>query len=344
MLNQSESLAPDGQPWHITTLRNRGGMVVTLMDWGATWLSARVPMKDGSVREALLGCATPADYLQQTAYLGATVGRYANRIANAYLQQGDIQLVASQGAHQLHGGPEGFDKRRWQIVRQNEHEVLYRIESADGDQGFPGNLQATVHYLLADDNSLSIRYEAQVDKACPVNLTNHAYFNLDAQHGDARQHRLQLMADHYLPVDSSGIPCADLKPVTGNSFDFRQPKTIATDFLQDEDQQKVKGYDHAFLLTARGDASQPAAQLCSADGRLQLTVHTDAPALQFYSGNYLAGTPARDQDSYTAFQGIALESEFLPDSPNHAEWPQPSCWLQPGESYQSITRYTLTAC
>ncbi|WP_437608428.1 galactose-1-epimerase [Erwinia sp. V71] len=344
MLNQPESLAPDGQPWRITTLRNRNGMVVTLMDWGATWLSARVPMKDGSVREALLGCATPADYLRQSAYLGATVGRYANRIANAYLQQGDIQLVASQGAHQLHGGPEGFDKRRWQIVRQNEHEVLYHISSADGDQGFPGNLQATVHYQLDDNNSLSIAYDAQVDQACPVNLTNHAYFNLDAQHGDARQHRLQLLADHYLPVDSSGIPCADLKPVTGNSFDFRQPKTIAQDFLQDEDQQKVKGYDHAFLLTARGDASQPAAQLWSADGQLQLTVHTSAPALQLYSGNYLDGTPAREQGSYTAFQGIALESEFLPDSPNHAEWPQPSCWLQPGESYQSITRYTLTAC
>ncbi|MFS2223268.1 galactose-1-epimerase [Pantoea sp. B65] len=342
MLNQPQSLAPDGQPWRITVLRNQNGMVVTFMDWGATWLSARVPMKDGSVREALLGCATPSDYLHQAAYLGATVGRYANRIAAARLQQGNIQLVANQGEHQLHGGPQGFDKRRWQIVSQSESEVHYRIASPDGDQGFPGALQARVHYRLDEHNCLSIEYQAQVDQPCPVNLTNHAYFNLDAQHGDARQHRLQLLADHYLPVDSMGIPCAELKPVTGNSFDFRQPKTVAAEFLQDEDQRVVKGYDHAFLLNSAGDSSQPAAQLWSADGKLQLTVHTAAPALQFYSGNYLDGTPAREQGSYTAFQGIALESEFLPDSPNHPEWPQPSCWLQPGETYQSVTRYTLT--
>ena len=348
MLNQPHSLAPDGQPWRITVLHNQNGMVVTFMDWGATWLSARVPMKDGTVREALLGCATPSDYLNQAAYLGATVGRYANRIANATLQQGNIRLAANQGQHQLHGGPEGFDKRRWQIVSQSETEVHYRIDSPDGDQGFPGNLLASVCYRLDNNNCLSIEYQATVDQPCPVNLTNHAYFNLDAQHGDARQHRLQLLADCYLPVDSNGIPLTDangtkLKPVTGNSFDFRQPKTVAAQFLQDEDQRVVNGYDHAFLLNAQGDDSQPAAELWSADGKLQLTVHTTAPALQFYSGNYLDGTPARDRAEYAAFDGIALESEFLPDSPNHAEWPQASCWLQPGERWQSVTRYTLTA-
>ncbi|URQ61911.1 galactose-1-epimerase [Pantoea alhagi] len=342
MLNEATSLAPDGQPWRITVLRNGKGMVATFMDWGATWLSARVPMKDGSVREALLGCATPADYLKQTAYLGATVGRYANRIAGARLNKADIFLAANQGAHQLHGGPEGFDKRRWQIVRQNENSVIYRIDSPDGDQGYPGNLIAQVEYRLDDNNCLWINWEAQVDRSCPVNLTNHAYFNLDAHHGDARQHRLQLSADRYLPVDSEGIPRAPLQTVENSGFDFRQPKSISRDFLQDEDQRLVQGYDHAFLLNER-DAAQPAAQLWSADGKLKLTVHTSAPALQFYSGNYLAGTPARDQESYTAFQGIALESEFLPDSPNHPEWPQPDCWLQPGETYHSVTRYTLTA-
>ncbi|WP_130834443.1 galactose-1-epimerase [[Erwinia] mediterraneensis] len=343
MLNDAQSLAPDGQPWRITVLRNRNGMVATFMDWGATWLSARVPLQDGTVRETLLGCATPSDYLHQTAYLGATVGRYANRIAGARLQRGDIQLTANQGAHQLHGGPEGFDKRRWQIVSQSENAVHYRLDSPDGDQGYPGTLIVDLHYQLDDDNGLSVRFAAQTDKACPVNLTNHAYFNLDANHGDARQHRLQLQADHYLPVDSEGIPNAPLKAVAGTSFDFRQPKVVAQDFLSDEDQQAVQGYDHAFLLNNAGDASQPAAQLWSADGKLQLTVFTSAPALQFYSGNYLAGTRAREHESYTAFQGIALESEFLPDSPNHPEWPQPDCWLQPGETYQSVTRYCFTA-
>lgn len=343
MLSDVNSHAPDGQPWRITVLRNAGGMVATFMDWGATWLSARVPMADGSVREALLGCATPSDYLHQDAYLGATVGRYANRIAHATLTQQAIQLAANQGEHQLHGGPQGFDKRRWQIVSQSENSVVYRLDSPDGDQGFPGNLIAQVRYQLDDDNSLSISYQAEVDRPCPVNLTNHAYFNLDAHHGDARQHRLQLLAEQYLPVDSSGIPRAPLKAVAGTSFDFRTPKTVAQDFLADADQQAVKGYDHAFLLDAAGDVSQPAAHLWSADGKLQLTVTTAAPALQFYTGNYLAGARAREQDSYTAFQGIALESEFLPDSPNHPEWPQPSCWLQPGERWESETRYRFTS-
>lgn len=343
MLTQPDSLAPDGQHWHITTLRNAQGMVATFMDWGATWLSARVPMPNGSVREALLGCEKPADYLHQDAYLGATVGRYANRIANAALTRTGTQLAANQPPHQLHGGPQGFSHRRWQIVSQAPQEVTYQIDSPDGDQGFPGNLIATVHYRLEDDNTLSIAWQATVDKPCPVNLTNHAYFNLDAVHGDARQHQLQLMAQRYLPVDSAGIPARDLTPVSGSSFDFRQPKTLAQDFLADADQQAVKGYDHAFLLDAAGDASQTAARLTSADGKLQLTVETSAPALQLYSGNYLAGTPARERDAYQAFNGIALESEFLPDSPNHSDWPQPDCWLQPGQRYQCITRYRFTA-
>jgi len=342
MLNDVNSHAPDGQPWRITVLRNASGMVATFMDWGATWLSARVPMRDGSVRETLLGCATPSDYLHQDAYLGATIGRYANRISKATLAQQAIQLAANQGEHQLHGGPQGFDKRRWQIVSQSENSVVYRLDSPDGDQGYPGNLLAQVRYELDDDNCLSISYQAEVDRPCPVNLTNHAYFNLDAHHGDARQHRLQLLAEHYLPVDSEGIPNAPLKAVAGTSFDFRAGKIVAQDFLADADQQAVKGYDHAFLLDSAGDASQPAAHLWSADGELQLTVTTAAPALQFYSGNYLAGTRAREQESYTAFQGIALESEFLPDSPNHPEWPQPSCWLQPGERWESVTRYRFT--
>ncbi|PKH20996.1 galactose-1-epimerase [Enterobacterales bacterium CwR94] len=340
MLNHT-SVAPDGQPWRITVLRNAQGMVATFMDWGATWLSARIPLSDGSVREALLGCATPSDYLQQAAYLGATVGRYANRIAHAQLNAAHITLAANQGEHQLHGGPEGFDKRRWQIVEQSESHVLYQIDSPDGDQGFPGQLIAQVRFTLTDDNSVDIRYHATVDKPCPVNLTNHAYFNLDAVHGDARQHQLHIQASHYLPVDSQGIPNAALRDVRGTTFDFRVAKVIARDFLQDADQRAVQGYDHAFLLAAEQDS--PAAILLAADGKLQLEVLTTAPALQFYSGNYLDGTPAREQDSYTAFQGIALESEFLPDAPNHPEWPQPSCWLQPGETYQSNTCYRFRA-
>ena len=345
MLNESATAAPDGLPFRLITLRNSAGMVVTLMDWGATLLSARVPLKDGSVREALLGCASPEYYLQQSAFLGASVGRYANRISKSRFQLDGqtYALTPSQGENQLHGGPEGFDKRRWRIERQNENEVLFSLTSPDGDQGFPGNVNATAHFRLGEDNRLAIEYRATTDKPCPVNLTNHAYFNLDGYQSDVRSHSLQLLADEYLPVDEMGLPTGGLKKVALTSFDFRTPKTVAEEFLSDDDQRAVKGYDHAFLLQANGAASLPAAQLWSADNQLQMTVYTSAPALQFYSGNYLDGTPARGGKTYAAWQGLALESEFLPDSPNRPDYPQPDCVLRPGSEYVSLTEYHFIA-
>lgn len=345
MLRETHALAADGQPYRLITLRNANGVVVTLMDWGATLLSARIPMKDGSVREALLGCASPEQYTEQAAFLGASIGRYANRIANSrYTLDGQtVELAPSQGKNQLHGGPEGFDKRRWAIASQNPTEAVFTLTSPDGDQGYPGELQATAIYRLTKDNRISIEYRATVDKACPVNLTNHVYFNLDGDQTDVRNHKLQLLADAYLPVDESGIPYDGLKDVANTSFDFREPKTVAQDFLSDDDQKKVKGYDHAFLLQAKGDATQPVGYVWSQDEKLQMTVYTSAPAIQFYSGNYLDGTLSRSPQPYAAWQGLALESEFLPDSPNHSEWPQPDCVLRPGEEYVSLTEYQFTA-
>lgn len=341
MLNESSGAAPDGLPFRLITLRNSAGMVVTLMDWGATLLSARIPLTDGTVREALLGCATPEHYIHQAAFLGASVGRYANRIAKSQfvLDGKTYKLTPSQGENQLHGGPEGFDKRRWQIERQNDSEALLSLTSPDGDQGFPGEVNVSVLYRLGEDNRLAIEYRATTDQPCPVNLTNHAYFNLDGEQSDVRNHTLQLLADEYLPVDSMGLPVDGLKKVALTSFDFRQPKTLAQDFLSDEDQRVVKGYDHAFLLQARGDVSQPAAQVWSADKKLHMSVYTSAPALQFYSGNFLDGTPARGNNTYSAWQGLALESEFLPDSPNRPDYPHDSCILQPGDEYVSLTEY-----
>ena len=345
MLRETPALAADGQPYRLITLRNANGVVVTLMDWGATLLSARIPMKDGGVREALLGCASPEQYTEQAAFLGASIGRYANRIANSrYTLDGQtVELAPSQGKNQLHGGPEGFDKRRWAIASQNPTEAVFTLTSPDGDQGYPGELQATAIYRLTEDNRISIEYRATVDKACPVNLTNHVYFNLDGDQTDVRNHKLQLLADAYLPVDESGIPYDGLKDVANTSFDFREPKTVAQDFLSDDDQKKVKGYDHAFLLQAKGDATQPVGHVWSQDEKLQMTVYTSAPAIQFYSGNYLDGTLSRSPQPYAAWQGLALESEFLPDSPNHPEWPQPDCVLRPGEEYVSLTEYQFTA-
>lgn len=347
MLKEYESgQAPDGQPFRLVTLGNDQGFQVILMDWGATWLSCQVPLLAGGTRKVLMGCPTPMDHLRQNAYLGATVGRYANRIRGATLSHDGkrFTLAANQGEHQLHGGPEGFHNRRWQQVEQDQTSVLYRLHSADGDQGYPGNLVADVRYTVTEDNALQIDYHATVDKPCPVNLTNHGYFHLDGANSDIRQQRLQIMANQYLPVDSEGIPCADPTDVDNTGMDFRQPKTIAADFLRDRDQQRMKGYDHGYLLyPGLSSAEEPAARLWSADGEVQMEVFTTAPALQLYTGNFLAGTPARQGGEYLNYSGVALESEFLPDSPHHPEWPQPACWLKQTEAYASQTRYRFLA-
>ncbi|MEC5342094.1 galactose-1-epimerase [Brenneria populi] len=335
-----KTAAPDGQPFQLTTLANQAGMRVRLMDWGATWLSCRLPFANGEAREVLLGCASPAQYPRQRAYLGASIGRYANRIANAVIRRADdvFHLTANQGEHQLHGGPQGFHARRWRILRQDAAQVTYQLHSPDGDQGFPGRLSVQVCYRLTDRNALEIEYQAVAEKPCPVCLTNHAYFNLDGAPTDVRRHRLQLFADYYLPVDGAGIPGDNLAEVKETGMDFRRPKTLEQDFLRDRDQLVVGGYDHAYLLH-RGSGAGPAANLWSSDGRVSMSVFTSAPALQLYSGNFLAGTPSREDHTYANYAGIALESEFLPDSPNHPEWPQPDCWLKPGKVYRSATAY-----
>lgn len=334
-----DTLCPDGLPPRLIELAADCGTRLLLMDWGGTLLSCRVPVA-GAEREVLLGCARLADYFNQTAFLGATIGRYANRIGGARLtyQGRTIALTPTAGGHQLHGGPQGFDRRRWRIVQQAANEVVLAIESAAGDQGFPGKLCATVRYRLDPGGRLAIDYTAKVDAPCPVNLTNHAYFNLDGAATDIRQHSLQIHAQHFLPVDQELIPLGRLRRVAGTSFDFSQGKPIGRDFLAEEQQRLARGYDHAYLLDAECRAmASVAATVVAGDGRLAMDVYTSKPALQFYSGNYLAGVPARDGGAYSAYQGLALETQFLPDSPNHPEWPQPDCWLHPGETYQHRT-------
>lgn len=340
-MTQQPLRCPDGQPPHLIELSHDCGMRLTLMDWGGTWLSCLVPMPEGEPREVLLGCAQVQDYFQQKAYLGATIGRYANRIGySRFSRQGKSHVLqANQGLHQLHGGPDSFDRRRWQIVEHGAAHVCLGLESPEGDQGFPGNLSARVTYRLLPDCRISMEYEATIDAPCPVNLTNHAYFNLDGEVTDIRQHVLQIRAGRYVPVGEGSIPTGELLPVKGSSFDFNQPKTIAQDFLREEQQQLTHGYDHAFLLdSVCKDIAIPAAMLISADQRLHMDLYTTKPALQFYSGNMLAGTSARGGGTYSAHQGLALETQFLPDSPNHPEWPQSDCWLLPGEVYRHMTQ------
>ncbi len=334
---KTDDYAPDGKPWQITELTNTQGMKVTFMDWGATWISAQVPLADHSLREVLLGCGTPARYLQQQAYLGATVGRYANRIRHSFLTRLNRQLASNQGEHQLHGGPIGFSHQRWQTINSGRQHLHYRLFSADGDQGFPGNLTVDLRITLDDANRLTLHFTAKSDAETPLSLTNHAYFNLDRHHGDVRQHQLQLNASEFQPVDSEGLPIGTPQTVDQTHFDFRLKRSIAENFLADEIQQKVGGYDHAFVLDTKG-VQRPAARLVATDRQLVLTLYTSEPALQVYTGNFLAGTPAR-QGEYQNYQGIALEPGYLPDAANQNK----ECWLDPGVEREIIMRYQFTS-
>lgn len=329
-------------------LEHPDGLALALTEVGATWLSCRVPMPDGTRREVLLGCASAEAYAAQTAYLGAIVGRYANRIGHSRIalggRQWSLQPHPKGSPHQLHGGPDGFDKRRWSVAARSASEVRFALVSPDGDQGFPGRLEAHVTYRIAAANVVEIDFEARTDAPTPVALTSHAYFNLDARHGDARGHRLRIAAARYMPVDEALIPFGEPADVQGTSFDFRAAKPIGAEWLADAQQRHGAGYDHAFLLDAQSAAMpSPAAMLESADGSLAMQLSTTAPALQFYAGQYLAGIPDRDGVAYPACAGIALEPGVLPDSPNHPEWPQPSCWLQPGQVWRQRIRYAFAA-
>lgn len=342
----TQQMAFDGHPANVVELTNMSGMRVVFMDIGATWLSCTLPLANGEQREVLLGVGTMDDVTCQKAFMGVAVGRYANRIAQGQFEVDGVgyQAVVNQAGNCLHGGSDGFDKRRWTIEKQQSQKVIFSLLSHDGDQGFPGNLSVQIGYELTDDNQLIMTYVAKTDKTTPVNLTNHAYFNLmGAESGqDCRAHRLTIAADQYLPTNAVGIPVGDLCAVAGTGFDFNQEKAVSADFLVDEQQQAANGYDHSYLFTVGRDVSLPVAKVMSSDERVCLQVVTDKPAMQLYTGNWLAGTPNRSGGTYQAYAGLALETQFLPDSPNHPQWPQPSCMLEPEQEYRFFTAYQFT--
>ncbi|GAL07222.1 aldose 1-epimerase [Photobacterium aphoticum] len=277
--------------------------------------------------------------------MGATVGRYANRLANGQftIDGTAYQVAVNQAGNTLHGGPAGFHQRRWLVDELSDSHVVFALHSEDGDQGFPGQLSATVTFTLTDDNALTIHYDATCDKACPVNFTNHAYFNLAGaeQGSDCLSHTLTITADAFVPTNAVGIPLGEWKAVTGTGFDFQTPKTIGQDFLKDDEQQLAKGYDHAFVLSPSvTDGQTVAMQAVSPDQRITMAVMTTKPAVQLYTGNYLGGNPSRS-GTYQAYQGFCLETEYLPDAPNHPEWPHQAI-LRTGERYQHNTTYQFT--
>lgn len=338
----NEEWAEDGAPATLVQLSNENGMHIVLMDIGATWLSCQLDV-DGEPREVLLGVGAMSDFKRHTSYMGATVGRYANRIAGGVFHIEDVKYHVStnQAGHCLHGGAQGFDKRRWTMEDKTQHGVTFSLVSPDGDQGFPGRLCVFVRYELTQDNQLVIDYRATTDKPTPVNLTNHAYFNLSGQGDDTDclAHKLCIKAGSFLPTDETGIPLGDFKSVKGTGFDFNQPKTIASHLLEDKEQISSKGYDHSFIFERDRDTQKPVAMLVSPDEKITLRLFTDKPAVQLYTGNWLSGEPNRKGGVYNDYSGVALETQFLPDAINHPQWEQPSSILTPEKQYRYFTRY-----
>jgi aldose 1-epimerase len=342
------AIGPDGKPINVVSLTNSNGSSATFMDWGATWLSCQVVGREGFRRETLVHCATFSDHLRQKAYLGSTIGRFANRInAGQFVIEGElIQLATNDNGNTLHGGPLGFDNRRWEIDNASEQTVTFSLLSPDGDQGFPGTLRVTATYTLGNDNSVSVSFEASTEALTPVSLTNHAYFNLDARSGSVLDHSLQIDADCYLPVDRSGIPTGQMSNVDETRFDFRRPRGIG---YQGGVHPTVDGaYDHAYQLNSRADTGErvvelAAVSLWSSDRQLRLDVFTDMPAVQLYTASHLNAEQRATDEPFEQFGGVALETAFLPDAPNRHDSSQPSCFLQPSDRYHSETRFRFAA-
>jgi aldose 1-epimerase len=316
----------------VYTLDDGQGTSLQVGEVGAAWLSCRVPLAGGEPREVLLAPPSAEAVAQEPGYMGVVVGRYANRIGGArfVLDGRSVSLAPNEGANQLHGGPDGFDKRRWTLLQQGERELTLGLDSPDGDQGYPGRLQARVRYLLEAPGVVTLHFEAEVDAPCPVNLTSHAYFNLDGVDGEVglsiARHRFALRAAHVLPVDEALIPKGEWARTAGTAFelDGRSP-------LGD------RRFDHCFILDG-GDT--PQAEVWSGDGRLCMRLHTSYPALQLYTGQYLGGTRGRSGRPYPPGAGFALEPQFLPDAPNHPEWPGAArCILRPGQRLQASARF-----
>jgi aldose 1-epimerase len=287
-------------------------------------------------------------YVKSSPYFGAIVGRYGNRIGKAKftIDGKEYSVTANENGNILHGGKKGFDKVVWQSEKVEKPEgvgVKLTYLSKDGEEGFPGNLKATVTYLLTNDNELRIDYEATTDKATPVNLTHHGYFNLTGGKSDILGHELKLNADKYTPVDSGLIPTGELANVEGTPFDFRKSTAIGARINADNPQLKIgKGYDHNWVLNKKDAEMTVAAELYEpTTGRL-MTVSTTEPAIQFYSGNFLDGTiTGKGGLVYKNRSALCLETQHYPDSPNKPNFP--STILKPGQTYKTTTIYRFSA-
>lgn len=333
-----------GEAVEAVTLTNSHGMSVCLIGYGASIQSVIVPDAQGHFADVTTGCATLDEYVRAPQYFGATVGRVANRVAHARFTLGGQQfhLPANDGPHSLHGGDQGFDKKNWDLLACDEGALTatFALTSPDGDQGYPGTLRVLATYQLGEDNSLSVHYRAATDAPTCVNLSNHAYWNLGgegAQH-DALDHVLTIAAEHFLPVDDGLIPTGERRSVAGTAFDFRQATPIRARVrdVADAQLQHGRGYDHNWIVSDRpSDAARFVARLEDPHSGRIMTLWSNQPGVQFYSGNFFDGSTAgKTGKSYRMGDAIALEPQCCPDAPNQDSFH--SVELSPGETYSNI--------
>ena len=343
----------DGAAVELYTLTNANGMDVAITTYGGIVQAIRVPDRDGNFANVALGFASLDDYVAGSPYFGAITGRYANRIARGTFEvAGERYRVAlNNGENHLHGGLVGFDKVIWEAAQVPDAEdgvaLQLHYTSPDGEEGYPGTLYVEVTYTLTDDNELRVDYRATTDAPTIVNLTNHSYFNLEGEGtGSIYDHELTLNASSYTPVDETLIPTGEIAPVAGTPFDFTQPTAIGERIRDGSSEQIVigHGYDHNWVLDRddpEGGELIEAATLTDPDSGRVLEVSTTEPGIQFYSGNFLDGTLIGTGGRvYRQGDGLALETQHYPDSPNQPDFP--STELAPGEEFTSTTVYAFS--
>ena len=325
-------------------ITNGSGAYVELSEIGAGIVSAVVPDKDGKLGDVVLGYSDPLSYFGDGPCLGKVPGRFANRIAKGRftLDGKEYELPVNNGPNHLHGGPEGFQNKVWES-REKDGGGEFMYFSEDGEMGYPGNLKAVVRYEWSEDNELTLILTAETDAPTVVNLTNHAYFNLDGEgSGDIFGHFLMLNASEYLPTDETLIPLGDSEPVAGTPMDFVTAKPLGRDIKNDFPALKYgKGYDNCWIIDGSAEESvRFAAELYSpASGRI-LQVYTTQPGVQVYTGNWLSGCPeGKCGRSYEDYEGVAIECQKFPDSPNKPDYP--STVLRPGESYREAIIFSF---
>ena len=332
---------PDGRPVHRYTLGREPGIALQVLDLGAAVQRLEVAGRDGIRRNVVLGHPTVADRLASKDYFGGSIGRYANRIAHGrfVLDGREIAVRTHDRGNSLHGGPLGFDVRLWEVVDRGSDSIRLRLTSPDGDMGFPGTVTAEVTYTVGAD-VVSIVMSATTDAPTVVNLTNHSYFNLDGEgNGSTDDHHLTVHAEHYTPIDVTAIPLGDHESVAGTPFDLRRPTRLGP-VVRDAHPQvaAVRGLDHNYVVDGAG--LREVAVLTSPISGIRLELSSDQPGLQVYTGNHLDGTsPASGGGFHHQGDGVALEPQLFPDSPNHPEWP--SARLEPGQLYRCELRWRL---